>query len=277
MIGWAWWVDAIAPNVVSSMIVAAILYLWYRGVTLGRSARVWGIAAPKPFVGVPSRPPTVVVSTSAIAGGRPMTGIGQVRAIGIIMPSVGRAYRSYLEDSNLRMSLGCDVTEDRFGGDLVTIGGPKTNEVTAFVLERIGLPDGFGIASVPDAATGETVDRILWNGSDARGQVEVVPAGRQIALGLVVRCQNPIRGRGVLTILAGAAASGSGTFGTEAAASAVVHRTALHVSRRATLSRRRVGMVALVRADVGTRGNIPRLLDATVIGVKTFEWANSTW
>jgi len=274
--GWLW--DAIVPNVASSMIVATFLYLWYRGVTLRRSARVWGIAGPKPFVGIPSRPPTVVVSTSAISSeGRPMTGIGQVRAIALIMPSIGRAYRSYVEDNNLRMSLGCDVTEDRFGGDLITIGGPKTNEVTAFLLDRIGLPEGFGIASVSDPETGKTVDRILWKGSDARGQVKGAPAGSQIALGLVVRCENPIRRRGVLTVLAGAAASGSGTYGTEAAASAVVRDRALRVSRRAALSGRRVGTVALVRAEIGTRGDILRLLDATVVDVRTFEWAGSPW
>jgi len=272
---WLW--DAIVPNVASSMIVAAFLYLWYRGITVRRSARVWGIAGPKPFVGVPSRPPTIVVSTSAISAGRPMTGIGQVRAIALIMPSIGRAYRSYVEDNNLRMSLGCDMTEDRFGGDLITIGGPKTNEVTAFLLDRIGLPEGFGIASVTNPETGKTVDRIHWKGSDARSQVKGAPAGRKVALGLVVRCENPIRRRGVLTVLAGAAASGSGTYGTEAAASAVVRDRALRVSRRAALSGRRVGTVALVRAEIASRGDISRLLDATVEDVKTFEWAGSPW
>lgn len=273
MIGWLW--ATIVPNVASSMIVATFLYLWYRGVTLTRSARIWGICAPRPFVGVPSRPPTVVVSTSATAAGRPMTGIGQVRAIALITPSIARAYRSYLDDSNLRMSVGCDLTENRFGGDLITIGGPKTNEIAALVLDRLGLPDGFGIGIVADPTTGESVDRIVWNGSDARSQVELTPAGHQVALGLVVRCQNPIRRRGVLTVLAGAAASGSGTYGTEAAASALVRDAALRVPRRAALSERRLGMVALVRAEIGTRGNVSRLLDASVIDVKTFDWAGS--
>ncbi len=272
---WIW--DAVVPDIVASMIVAALLYLWYRAVTLRRSARVWGIAPRRPFLGVPSRPPTVVVSTSAIAAGRPMTGIGQVRAIALIMPSISRAYRSYTADDNLRMSIGCDLTEDRFAGDLVTIGGPKTNEVTAFVLERIGLPEGFGISNVLDPATGEETDRIVWNGTDARSQVEVVPVGRKVALGLVVRCENPIRRRGVLTVLAGAAASGSGTYGTEAAASAVVQEAALRVSRRAALRSQNAGMIALVRAEIGTRGEVSRLLDASILDVRTFDWAGSAW
>ena|SRR5690554_3988565 len=63
---------------------------------------------------------------------RPGTGIGQVRALGIIAPSLARAHRELPPDAVQLVRVGIST---RMEGDLVAIGGPKTNPVTKDILE----------------------------------------------------------------------------------------------------------------------------------------------
>lgn len=247
--------------------VAAVGYLSYRALATRRAARIWGLPALVPFLGIRRRSaPTIVVATSGVVGGRAMTGVGQVRAIAIVAPTIQQAYGAHSAPDDVRMSSECQLQDACFEHDLVTVGGPKTNQVTRAVLERLTLPDGCRLVSE------EGVDRIYWDGADGRARLPNTSDERRYALGLVIRCENPIRERGVVTVLAGAAGSASGTYGTEAAASALVLDADLLPSRWRALRGRRVGYVALVAAEIVGDGEVARLLDAEVLDVHELPW-----
>lgn len=67
---------------------------------------------------------------------RPATGIGQAKALAIIAPSLVKAWRS-IEIQNIFFS--DDLPGHDYEADLILIGGPKTNAVTAQALEELGM------------------------------------------------------------------------------------------------------------------------------------------
>lgn len=263
---------SLVQNFAWTVVVVVAGYVFYRAQATRKAARSWGLPALVPFLGIRTRDtPTLVVATSDVTEGRPMTGIGQVRAIALLTPSIVRAYGAHVRDDDVRMSRGCRLDDRRFGHDLVTIGGGKTNEVTADVLGRLRLPDGYGLVAGPDPSNDATVERILWAGEDGRRLLPDAREGRKYALGLVIRCANPY-GTGVLTVIAGAKASGSGTYGTEAAAAALAEDEQLRRSRWRALRGRRFGFVALVSAEIIGSGEVARLLNANVLDVVELPW-----
>lgn len=253
-LGWALVTDAISTLVALPAVTLLVLFV----LRVGPSLRIWGVRSSVLLPLGARIAPTVVISTSSFQEnpnypkGRPQTGIGQVRAIAAISPSIAAAYRTVIEHHRLRMSQDCDLADPMYHGDLITIGGPKTNEVTRVLLEKTVLPDGYGFETAT-LENGTTVDRITWAGAP------VTPGPRE-ALGLVIRCANPLGRAGVLTVLAGA-----GTFGTEAAAVALTRLPALRPTVRAALRRRRTGFIALVCAETTERSSgISRLYDPIV-------------
>jgi len=235
-LGWALVTDAISTLVVLPAVTLLVLFV----LRVGPSLRIWGVRSSFLLPFGARNAPTVVISTGSFQEnpnyprGRPQTGTGQVFAIAAISPSIVAAYRTVIEHDRLRMSEDCDLADPLFQGDLITIGGPKTNEVTRVLLEKIDLPVGYGFETAT-LENGTTVDCIRW--ADAP-----VTPGPQEALGLVIRCANPLGRAGVLTVLAGV-----GTFGTEAAAVALAGLSDLR-PMRAALSHQRAGFIALVGA-----------------------------
>lgn len=144
---------------------------------------------------------TLVVASSAQVDtgkySRPTTGIGQVRAMSLLVPSLARAYRK-VDLEQVRLSArtpGKDLE-----ADLLVLGGAKNNEITAKLLDR--LP------GLPFTAPGEVIQ---WDGVDYEGAT----TGQDVVhdYGYVVRAPNPFApGRRVVVI------AGSHTFGTVAAA-----------------------------------------------------------
>jgi hypothetical protein len=258
---------SLLQNAAWAAVVVATGYLVYRARATRKAARTWDLPALVPFLGIRRRDtPAIVVATSEIVQTRPMTGIGQVRGIALLTPTIQQAYGEHVSSYRVLMSSECDLRDERLAEDLVTIGGPKTNVVTRDVLERLSLPAGYGIAS--DGG----VDRICWDGADGRTKLPDASSQRRYALGLVVRCENPIHGRGVLTVIAGAAASASGTYGTEAAATALAAGRDLRPSWWRAVRGARRGYLALVAAEIIGTGDVARLLGAKVLDIREIPW-----
>ncbi len=66
---------------------------------------------------------------------RPSTGIGQVRALALAINSLYTAYRRKLDIRHILLST--DHVQDRMENDLLLLGGPKTNRVSAELFKAI--------------------------------------------------------------------------------------------------------------------------------------------
>ena len=64
---------------------------------------------------------------------RPATGIGQLRALGQIIESLGKSYNIRIQ--NILLSI--DQIQKQIENDLILLGGPKTNEITKLLLDKI--------------------------------------------------------------------------------------------------------------------------------------------
>lgn len=255
--------DLVSTLVVLPAVTALILFL--AGSLPAK--RIWDVRMPVWRTGALAMP-AVVIATSEVdrrdGYARPMTGAGQVRAIATISPSIHRAFGSHVGGDYLSMSQEVNVERSTMHGDLVCIGGPKTNEVTKEVLARIRplLPAGTSLETVADVPGGRPTDRIIWQGSEHAN-------GDAVVYGLIIRCRNPLGHRGgVLTILAG-----TGTYGTEAAAEALVTAREVRGPRIVLPRGKRRAYVALVRASCTNVGVGVDLGPAEVRSVQRMPWA----
>ncbi len=126
-----------------------------------------------------------------------------MRALALLMPSLRGAY-SDLRVRNIYLS--SEPLQERLENDLICLGSPRTNGVTADVMAELG-------DTCPAAFDGR---QIIWKEGDGPAETfdGVIVDGRVTSdVGLVVRAQNPFRpGRTVIVL------AGSHTFGTIAAA-----------------------------------------------------------
>jgi hypothetical protein len=178
-------------------LLAGVVLTRLRQVLPGR--RLWRVSDPSRVV------ISVAHSASSFTGEyeRPATGIGQVRALALLMPSLRRTY-SDLRVRNIYLS--SEPLQERLENDLICLGSPKTNGVTAYVMAELGgaCPaafDGSQIAWEEGAGPAETFDGVIVDGKVTSD------------VGLVVRAQNPFRPGRTAIVLAG-----SHTYGTIAAA-----------------------------------------------------------
>lgn len=259
---------SLLTDLVSTFIVVPLLTVgvfWV--VRTSPHRRIWSVRRGWAELGTRRTVPTVVIATSSFqeASGyrRPQTGIGQVRAIAAIAPSVARAYGAPMDVERVRMSHGCDLADAIYREDLVCIGGPKTNEVTRRLLDKIAplLPDG--VSFTTEATEQGSADAIRWAGERQKNTGDVVH-------GMVIRCANPFDPDHTLTVIAGMS-----TYGTEAAAQALVTCPELRQTWRQALRGERRGLAALVRAEVATPDHdVRRLHRPTVVGAPVpIPWA----
>ena len=164
----------------------------------------------------------------------PYTGLGQTMALALLAPSLSRAYpRVELPTPHFACDTGIDVEHD-----LVLLGGPKTNVLSAEALKVVGERSGVHL----DA------DELRYP------RHEAIPHARRGPLdhdhGLVVRMPNPWSPRYTLVLFAG-----SHTFGVTAAARFFVEQV------RPYGAGYRSSFVAVVRSQVrDTHVLAPRLL-----------------
>jgi hypothetical protein len=140
---------------------------------------------------------------------RPMTGLGQVTSVGLLTPTLARAYRN-LPTNLVRFASEC--RDDDVLGDLVILGGPKANRLAARLFER--LPDDFPVQMTVTDRT-----RIHWNGPAGALELpgDAVAPGTSGGkdYGIILRLRNVFDGQdGTITLFAGVH-----TYGTLAAAS----------------------------------------------------------
>lgn len=151
-------------------------------------------------------------------GWRPQTGIGQVVAVAAVFPSISVAYKKPADYMQVFLSQNCYPVELSQRGDLVVIGGPKTNIVCRDFLKMMSLPAGTGIETKRELSSGKESlgDVILWKGQEKVSNNLISP---DICYGLIIRRSNPRYPKNTLTLL-----MGSGTYGTEASAIALVEQ-----------------------------------------------------
>ncbi|MFF9025164.1 hypothetical protein [Streptomyces eurythermus] len=144
----------------------------------------------------------IVVAASAVIDTgtyrRPTTGIGQVRALAILAPTLTRAYR----DVDLeRIRISSQHLGHELESDLLILGGPKSNACAALMLDQL-------TTRLPFAIHNHTVS---WGVNSYEGTIEdgVIKSD----VGYIVRVKNPfsINHRVVMV-------GGSHTHGTIAAA-----------------------------------------------------------
>jgi hypothetical protein len=144
---------------------------------------------------------TVVVASSAdVDTGqytRPTTGVGQVRAMSLLVPLLVRAYRTV---DLQQVCLSAHTPGRDLEADLLLLGGPKSNEISERALRALpGLP--------------LTVhgNLLSWAGTTYLGEVHGERVVRDY--GYVIRAASPFAPGRRLVVVAG-----SHTFGTVAAA-----------------------------------------------------------
>lgn len=251
-----------------------------------RAARIWGVRTKLRQV-FESRPyPTLVMSTSDVyttetGYRRPMTGIGQVRAMARFGKSLGAAYRATIDDTRVVFSDEYQITRDEFTDDLVVIGGPKTNSIGNALLNGGHLPgvlpDDFAFAPGEFTAADGTIGRAF---TLRAGGTQWQPVSDDEVIGMVLRCRNPLSsGDRNLTYVAGL-----GTYGTEVAARALIECRSLHDPLPFSLrwfsdkTRRRGhrGYLAIVSAKLSGDGNTRRVGSPTVRHLTAVPWTEGS-
>ncbi len=147
---------------------------------------------------------TAVLATSSTQSTgiymRPASGIGQIRALAILVPSILRAWRRRVDVSDVMLS--ADVTSE-IDNDLVLLGGPKNNKITHDFLARVQGTDG---------APNQIDSIIYWEGAEYSAKLGEGVAAQE-DFGLILRWKNPHDPQRTVILL-----SGASTYGTIAAA-----------------------------------------------------------
>ncbi|QNP72114.1 hypothetical protein IAG44_23660 [Streptomyces roseirectus] len=131
-----------------------------------------------------------------------LVGVGDVLAIHELRQQLQRTGVSHLP-----LTPSHQLTGSERRGNLILVGGPHSNRVTAEIVQRLPLTYTFGPADEHDARiTDSRTGEVLSPQTDAHGQLAV-------DLGILVRAANPFQpGRHVVVL------AGSFGFGTSAAA-----------------------------------------------------------
>lgn len=162
--------------------------------------RIWRYKSESDFV--------IIVSTSGIADTgvyhRAMTGLGQVRALTILSPSLRRAYP--------RIDLQKVLLSEEVGGsdldkNLLVIGGPKSNAVSKVLLEKLSPIVPFTVSDTTISLYGTQCDAVSVSGQVTRDY------------GYAIRAAHPLYpSRRVVLI------GGTHTYGTASAARWLVEK-----------------------------------------------------
>ena len=169
---------------------------------------------------------------------RPATGIGQVRALVLVVTSLNRAYGK-IDFRNVFLS--SDQMHEFLENDLILLGGAKNNELTARYLALMGT-------SQPAIMKGST---IIWRKGLEQEWVDheaeefhgLTKDGKVVSdFGLIMRTQSPFTNQPRTVVLI----AGSHTFGTVAAAKFFTE--SLHIELRGEIHKRNISL--LVSAQV---------------------------
>jgi hypothetical protein len=185
--------------------LSAVITFALARVRISRAKRLWRLEKPDSL--------TVVLSTSGYelteAYERKMTGLGQARALGMLVPSLTRAYGN-INTNAVTLSVYSDGASRE--GDLILLGGPKNNEVTRDVLLRL--------ATVLPVTLRTEGDEVIVRRTADGGEEVLEPASTPSPsrdrpgydYGYILRARNCFNSATSMTVFAG-----THTYGTAAA------------------------------------------------------------
>jgi hypothetical protein len=221
-------IGSLGPDALSALV----------GLVVGAAVGVarWSVAAQRPARRAwrfkSGRDLVIVIATSGMVDTgtyqRAMTGLGQVRALSILTPSLRSAYR----DVDLqRVRLSEELGEGQLDSDLLVIGGPKNSSVTKMLLDKLRPQLPFSVENTS----------IIWDGITYDGQTV---SGQVVHdYGYVVRTTHPLHPARRVVII-----GGSHTYGTACAARWLIEEGG---SRRL-----RADIAVLIEADVVLKGHV---------------------
>jgi hypothetical protein len=196
---------------ISALVGALVVSVFYFFQVRLPKRRLWRLANPKNLVACASN--AAIMDTGVYL--RPATGIGEVRAIILVVESLGRAYTGKLDIKNMLLPSD-DMLRQRYENDLLLIGGPKHNKITASFLSLAEARQLLPFQQTPDA--------IIWKCNKIAGKwvddgavtytSKVENKNIIQDYGIVVRMQSPFTSNKRTVILL----SGIHTYGTIAAA-----------------------------------------------------------
>jgi hypothetical protein len=180
----------------------AIIYYFIANIFPKR--RLWRLKAPREAI------ICISASTTTFTGEyyRKATGIGQLRALALIIPSLKTAYRNIKIENVL---LSDEQLGTKIENDLVLLGGPKNNPATKILLEK--LKD---ICFVD-----QTDEYICWKyqAKEKYYRAKVERNRVKCDYGMIIRIKNPFSTKGRIVCLL----SGGHTYGVIAAATYFVN------------------------------------------------------
>jgi len=242
-------VDDLIAGQLLALLVGVVISLcgvaWRRARIRRGARKLWQLGSPNQLAIAISDSGTVHTGDYL----RPMTGLGQVTSVGLLTPSLARAYKDLPPDL-VRFATDCGERDVR--GDLVILGGPKTNCLTAQLFEA--LPESFPVRMTVANGTeihwsGPTVDAVFPGGAARPDTI----GGKDF--GIILRLPNVFDdGQGTITLFAGVH-----TYGTLAAAWHFAHRP----KKLTAMAAKTKPFAVLVTVDVGenSRPLNPRVLD----------------
>jgi hypothetical protein len=184
-----------AVSTIVGLVIGAALGLVRSAVTGGIPARrAWRYKSAQNLV--------IVVATSGVTDTgvyhRAMTGLGQVRALSVLAPSLRRAYPKV---DLQRVLLSEEIGGGDLDKDLLVIGGPKNNAVAKVLFERLSPRLPFTVEE----------SKITHNGTEYTGIAMAGSITRDY--GYVVRTTNPLHPQRRAVLI-----GGTHTYGTSCAA-----------------------------------------------------------
>ncbi len=193
---------------ISALLGAIVLgVLYYVRVRLPKR-RLWRLTKPTGLVVCASN----VATRDTGVYYRPDTGIGEMRSLALAVKSLNKAYVRELDIKNILLST--DHLQERLENDLLLIGGPEHNKVTARFLKFVSDKQPIR----------QTSDTIIWRHKKMAGKwleddvLEYTSKSEDKSIiqdyGIVIRMQSPFTTEKRTVILL----SGIHTYGTIAAA-----------------------------------------------------------
>lgn len=163
---------------------------------------------------------------------RPATGIGQLRSLGQIVESLGKAYDIKIQ--NILLSI--DQIQSQIESDIILLGGPKNNEITKLFLDKIE----------PLKIVYQENSTIYWKNNEIDIEYSGIIKDKKVVkdYGIAIRMRNPFDSRKQTYI---SLFSGCHTYGTIASAQ---YFTEHFVKKTKGIKRVKENVFILVECDV---------------------------
>lgn len=185
--------ENILLNIISSIIFVLLGFLINRISTIyfviKPTKRLWRIKNSKELL------LCIATSTQIDTGEyyKPATGIGQVRAIGVVIESLSKAYS--IKIRNILLSI--DQVQNQIEKDIIIFGGPKNNSISKLLLEKIRH---LNIVTQDESS----IDWLLQHPKQSFSGISVKNIVTK-DFGLAIRMKNPFdtRGQTYITLFSG--------------------------------------------------------------------------